>query len=465
MRHVDCTLAGTVFLALLAVGSTSGAPLASAADVAAPTAWRRDYGEALDEAAREGKMLVVLFQRPVPDLVDRHFESRVLGDLGIAGRLRRHVCVKLPVDAVIRVGGEEVKLLDDPVFAQMQGRPGVAMIDYAHPSAEYYGCVVGAFPLADDACYSVQQMTVILGLAPGDLDQRTRAYVEQMRKLACEPCGTACPADASGAEPAELAWRADYAAAHETARIEGRMLLVLFSRPEPDSLGRRFESEVLSEPAVRDKLQDYVLLKLPLDATVRRDGEEVEVLKEAAFAEMLGREGLAIVDFANKDKKYYGCVVSTFPFLRGGLYTAEQTRVMLTLPPGTLTQRTLIYAVRTHPERPASTDGQVDENLAEEAESHSDHQARIRLQGHHNWSTRFHRINRLLRGGLLAREVCAESWPGENLVEAAIECVRCWRLSSGHWSAVRARHQVFGYDMKRGDNGVWYATGIFGSRS
>ena len=32
--------------------------------------------------------------------------------------------------------------------------------------------------------------------------------------------------------------------------------------------------------------------------------------------------------------------------------------VILDLPPGTLTQRTLIYAVRTHPERPASADGQ-----------------------------------------------------------------------------------------------------------
>jgi hypothetical protein len=58
--------------------------------------------------------------------------------------------------------------------------------------------------------------------------------------------------------------------------------------------------------------------------------------------------------------------------------------------------------------------------------------------------------------------VCAESWPGENLVEAAIECVRCWRLSSGHWEAVRTQHTVYGYDMKRGSNDVWYATGIFG---
>jgi hypothetical protein len=139
--------------------------------------------------------------------------------------------------------------------------------------------------------------------------------------------------------------------------------------------------------------------------------------------------------------------------------------VILDLPSGTLTQRTLIYAVRTHPDRPASTEGAFDVYLASEAQSHSEHQARIRLQGHHNWGHRFHRINGKLPHGLLACEVCAESWPGENLVEAAVECVRCWRLSSGHWSAVRAKHAVYAYDMKRGSNGVWYATGVFGRSS
>ena len=118
--------------------------------------------------------------------------------------------------------------------------------------------------------------------------------------------------------------------------------------------------------------------------------------------------------------------------------------------------------MRTHPERPASTKGQFHPVLAEEAESASEYQARIGRQGHHFWETRFHRINARLPHGLTASEVCAESWPGQGLLESAIECVRCWRLSSGHWSAVRAEHRCYGYDIKRGSNGIWYATGIFG---
>jgi hypothetical protein len=139
----------------------------------------------------------------------------------------------------------------------------------------------------------------------------------------------------------------------------------------------------------------------------------------------------------------------------------QQICVLLDLPPGTLTQRTMTYAVRTHREHPGSAWGKPLSVLAAETESHAAHQATILVQGHHQWDQRFHRINRRLPRGLVANEVCAESWPGQPLVEAAEECVDCWRQSPGHWDHVRRRHPFFGFDIKRGRNGVWYATGIF----
>src|SRR5207249_167062 len=116
-------------------------------------------------------------------------------------------------------------------------------------------------------------------------------------------------------------------------------------------------------------------------------------------------------------------------------YGESELDVMLDLPPGTLTQRTMIYAVRTHPEAPRSAIGLPHHELSRETDSHSTHQADITLQGHHYWNARFDRINAKL-GGLVSREVVAESWPGDSLLEAAIECVRCWRTSGGHWEAV-----------------------------
>jgi len=263
---------------------------------------------------------------------------------------------------------------------------------------------------------------------------------------------------------AKVTWHTDYGHAMKLAERQGKMLLVFFSCAKNDSQCRRLARETLDAPQVRRKLQDYVCVRVSLKEKIVTGGKEMVLLKHPAYAEMLGKPGVAIVDFASKDKKLNGSVVSTFPITGKLWYTPERMMVILDLPPGTLTQRTLVYAVRIHPENPASTEGEIDPKLVDEARSHSEHQARIRLQGHHQWNSRFRRINTKLPSDLSACEVCAESWPGESLVEAAVECVRSWRHSSGHWSAVRARHRVWGYDMKRGHNGVWYATGIFGRK-
>jgi hypothetical protein len=120
----------------------------------------------------------------------------------------------------------------------------------------------------------------------------------------------------------------------------------------------------------------------------------------------------------------------------------------------------MIWAVRIHPERPASTTGHEDPQLAQAATNHSQHQANLGVQGHQQWDSRFHRVRSMV-GASTASEVVAESWPGENMIDSCIDCVASWRQSSGHWRAVRRRHRFYGYDIRRGRNGIWYGTGIF----
>jgi hypothetical protein len=259
--------------------------------------------------------------------------------------------------------------------------------------------------------------------------------------------------------PKTVHWMSDYAAARELADREDRMLLIYFSDASL-AMCKRFETETLENPKIREKLQECVYVQVPLIAKILMDGKEITLIEHASFREMLGKPGIAFIDYKHNESAYHGQVVSIFPFTGQIEYTPEKMAVILDLPRGTLTQRTMIFAVRSHPEKPAGTDGgEPNAYLLEEASLQAEYQARSHASGHQYWETRFQRIVGRLRGAA-PREICAESWPGQNLVDAAVECVHSWRTSSGHWSALRTRNRYFAFDMKRGNNGVWYATGI-----
>ncbi len=508
------------------VGIAAFAPTVGVGEAPSARIWTHsDYAAAFRQARDEEKLLLVFFDDGSKSC--RQFDDRT-GEESLAARIEQVVRVRLALDASVVAQGRSVRLLDQKSFGGLEHGPGLAIIDLKHREAACYGWVVSIWKFGREESISTADLAALLDLPPGNRREREAAWAARAERSAKDraeqaadahrpttssqsTAGTARPnkpsqvtgddgqpkatADPSAspavpqqpnpapplppslegreAKPRKAVaqtppagkpvWHSDYSKAVAQATRDGKMLLIHFA-DENAPRSRSLESVALQDADVSRLLRRYELLRLPHDATVVIDEEKVVLLKHEAFSEMLGRPGLAIVDYANRNSVHYETVVSQFPLTETLSYPAHQVAVMLDLPPGTLTQRTLIYAVRTHPERPASADGDLLPELQREAESHAGYQARILRQGHHHWETRFHRLNALLPRGLVAREVCAESWPGQNLVEAAIECVRCWRLSSGHWSAVRARQSAFGYDMKRGRNGVWYATGVFGGQ-
>lgn len=411
-------------------------------------AWHTEYKPAYEQAEKEKRFLVVFFR----DEDDTWCEQAV-ADLRSSPAGKRFVesavWARLPLSAEVKIDGQIHRVLDTEAFAALENAPGAAVIDLTGDDPAVHGRVLQTVALGDVGVLAEGQLAELARFEGG-----ARSGDEM----------DAGEADAS----AKLEWFYDYTTAVREAKARQRMLLIYFYSDTGAEAGscRRFESSILQREGIRQKLSDYVLAWLPVDAEMTRgegaSAETTVILEHDSFSEMLGLPGVAIVDYASVDEPYYGSVVSVFPFLNGRVYTPEEMAVILELPPATLTQRTMIYAVRVHPENPASTEGELDEYLLDQAEKHSHHQARIRLQGHHNWNQRFQQISQHIPPGTLASEVCAESWPGQRLLEAALECVDCWRQSSGHWHAVKSPQRAYGYDIKRGANGVWYATGIFG---
>lgn len=224
----------------------------------------------------------------------------------------------------------------------------------------------------------------------------------------------------------------DYSQAFETAERAQKKLLI--------SVGSNLNLGGLDA----DKLSDFVLCAVDETATVHLNGQEVKLLDHPSFAELEHGAGLAIIDFRNEEYKQK--VVSVLPERH---VTPENAQALLDLPPGSLTQRTLIWALRVHPERPQSVYGTPAPELLEHCERHSGVQAASNNQ-HHN-----------LPMNIATSEIVAESWPwNHNVVDAAIDVVHSWRQSPGHWGAASSPHQFYGYDMKT--NGQkWFATGVF----
>jgi len=260
----------------------------------------------------------------------------------------------------------------------------------------------------------------------------------------------------------ELTWHTDYASAYEAARQAKKMLFIFFRDESRPHIADSYERDVLSHTQLRERLNGVVRVVLPTD--VATPGKPLEtdaarLLDHAAFAFMYKRQGIAMLDLTDKHSTHFGQVVSAHPFSQGRYYTVHGTELVIGLPRGTITQRTLVWAVREHAAGPLSTTGQCHDALLQQANRHSQLQAQFESVGHHDWGTRYNEI--AVATGRSASEVAASSWGAQSLVEAAQQIVQNWAGSGAHWGMVATPQALYGYDMVRAASGNWYGTGIF----
>ncbi|MCS7167956.1 MAG: hypothetical protein RMI91_03065 [Gemmatales bacterium] len=239
--------------------------------------------------------------------------------------------------------------------------------------------------------------------------------------------------------------------------------LVIYFREENN------QDEIFRDPRVWIRLHRYVFVCLPVN--YEYDGRRL--LDYPAFRHMQGRGGVAVVACHDPNAENFLQVISAHPFVKSRYhwvpdYGPEQISLILDFPNWlSLTQRSMLYAVSVHPDKPLSVTGEPHAALMEHCAWHSARQAKLQWQHHADLLAVSHQLQQ--RAGLVlnhASEVVAESWGRvfgeETVLEAAFSCVDAWRQSPGHWAAVSRPCRYFGYDIQRGANGTWYATGFFG---
>ncbi|MBA3313680.1 MAG: hypothetical protein M3552_06365 [Planctomycetota bacterium] len=220
----------------------------------------------------------------------------------------------------------------------------------------------------------------------------------------------------------------DYFAAYREAETRQKLLLVDFGSG----------AALQGDPA---DLRRHIVCRI--SPHYRLEGEDRPLIEHSCFGPLRGEAGLAVVDVTGGP--HHGDVVSVLPREH---CSPSKVAALLSLPPGTLTQRTLCWAFLVHPERPQSVHAAPSPQLMAHCARHSGRQAAMNDQ-HHDMS----------HPG--RTEIVAESWPwNKNVVDAAIDIVWSWRQSPGHWGAARQTWSRFGYDMKfNGEK--WFATGVF----
>ena len=282
--------------------------------------------------------------------------------------------------------------------------------------------------------------------------------------LAATPLATAASGEQQRQQ--EVRQENNYSEATALAKQLHAMLLVSLEPNAPsangtDSVGQRLETQAVGQ-RFKDSDTPWVFCRLGINDTSAIDGALTKLVNHPSLVELRHGPGIFVVDYAHAEDGLKGRIVSILPRTPGKYYQFSPSHIdeLATLPAGTLTQRSMVLAVRVHPERPQSVSGMRDPMLAREAAAHSAHQARIGKQGHHNWQTRSQRILRNQGFSGSPQEVCAESWENQDLLDSCVDCVASWRQSSGHWNAVKSEQSAYGYDIRRGSNGIWYATGI-----
>lgn len=259
-----------------------------------------------------------------------------------------------------------------------------------------------------------------------------------------------------------LDWHTDYTTAYRAALAGKRSLFLVFH--DTGATSDRFEREVLSRPELEPALAKVERALIPTTATVvtaqtAPDAKPSVLLRTSSFAYLYGGPGIAVLDLASNKSPTFGRVISAHSFSGRQAYGTHAVDTILSLPPGTVTQRALVYALRMHPERPQSVWGAAHPVLMQQALVSSQLMVQYGSVGHHDWGNRLAQIGS--QAGLSPFEVAASSYGASPLIDAAFELVQNWRGSPAHWGGMASPQRHFGYDMVQSPSGVWYGTGLF----
>lgn len=255
-------------------------------------------------------------------------------------------------------------------------------------------------------------------------------------------------------------WTTDYVDAYQRA-IAGRRLLIMLFRPPSDTGTTGGNSDNLPGPADLPVLSETVCVLVPTDMRIPGQPPEstARLLDHRSFRHLQGEPGIAVVDLTSTDSPHFGRVVSAFPGATDRRSILAALQPALTLPPGTISQRSLLMAIRAaEPESPLARQGSL-EFLNGLANRNCRYMAHLEQSGLFEAEQRREAVYQQFGDdAVLLEHVFATDSP-TTLQSAAAAAAAFWK-ADGKLTLAEGR-QVLGYGLdlfESTGSGRWYAT-------
>ena len=269
--------------------------------------------------------------------------------------------------------------------------------------------------------------------------------------------------------PAEsLSWHNDYLAAYVEASREKRFLLMLFRENavggEPLS-----PTESVFDPSLRPMLEQFSRVELPLNAAmpdISKSNQDAEqnglpdlLLKHRSFRHLGMRPGIAVVDLTDPASPNHARVVSALPLPESGQFNNADLMLALNLPQGAISQRTLLFAIRSTVPDSSLSMRDFSQTLIELAHRNSRFMANAGQVGSFDLENRAQQVEKEFGSQADLRELVFATETETTIHDAALQAVTSWISNSESFDILDSPAKAMGMEMfQNSESGRWYVT-------
>jgi hypothetical protein len=269
--------------------------------------------------------------------------------------------------------------------------------------------------------------------------------------------------------PAEsLSWHSDYLAAYVEASQEKRYLLMLFRETIVGGEPLATIDSVFG-PSMRPMLEQFSRVELPLNAAMpilsdktneaQKDELPNLLLKHRSFRHLGMQSGIAVVDLTDPTSPNHAQVVSVLRLPENGQFNDDGLMLALNLPKGAISQRTLLYAIRSTVPDSSLSMREFSPTLIELAHRNSRYMANAGRVGIFDQETRQQRIEQDFGSQAEVKQLVFATESESSIQDAALQAVTSWIGTSESFDILDAPAKAMGMDMfQNSESGRWFVT-------